>query len=361
MTSGGAARGPTIADLEAAARAGLHPAAYAFYAAGADEEVTAGEAVGAWHRWRIRPHVLAGVAQVDTSVTVLGRTLSMPVLAAPTALHVMAHSGAEVETARGVRDAGAAMVLSSRSWAGPAEVAAQAGPWWYQVYVLRDRGVTREQVTRATECGAEVLVLTVDAPVLGCRPRSAGPLPLPPGAAAGLDPATRPDHLRQDPALAVADIGWLAEMSGLPVIVKGILRGDDAVRCMAAGAAGIIVSNHGGRQLDRVQSTAHALPEVVRAVGDQVPVLVDGGVRSGLDVFTALALGARAVLVGRPVLWALAVGGADGVRHLFEAFRDELATAMIMAGTARTVDVVRNMLAVTPLVSPDMPGRRTIE
>jgi 4-hydroxymandelate oxidase len=347
-----------IADLEAAARAILHPSAYAFYAAGAGEEVTVREAAGAWYRWRVRPHVLAGVAHADTSVTVLGRTLAMPVMAAPTALHVMAHPGAEVETARGVRDAGAAMVLSSRSWAEPTDVAAQAGPWWYQVYVLRDRGVTWEQVVRATECGAEALVLTVDVPVLGRRPRSPGPLPLPPGGAAGLDPATRPEHLRQDPALAMADIGWLAEMSGLPVIVKGILRGDDAVRCMAAGAAGVIVSNHGGRQLDRVQSTAQALPEVVRAVGERIPVLVDGGIRTGMDVFTALALGARAVLIGRPVLWALAVDGADGVRTLFEALRDELASAMVMAGIARTADVSRDMLVPTPLVSPhaSFPG-----
>ena len=328
-------------DFEAAARERLHPDAYAYYAAGAGDEVAAGEAVAAWRRWRIRPRVLTDVSRVDTAVELLGRALPHPVLAGPTALHALAHPDGEVATARGVRGAGGLLVLSSRASAPVEAVAAAAGPWWFQVYVLRDRGVTREQVARAVAAGAQALVLTVDAPVLGRKPRVRGPLPL---ADPSLGPAARTPGLTQDPALGPADIGRLAELSGLPVLVKGVLRGDDAERCVAAGAAGVVVSNHGGRQLDRAVSTAHALPEVVAAVAGRVPVLVDGGLRTGEDVLTALALGARAVLLGRPVLWALAAAGAAGVAELLTAYTDELAHAMALAGAAGVADLTPDLV-----------------
>ncbi|MET3985335.1 alpha-hydroxy acid oxidase [Streptomyces sp. PvR034] len=335
--------GPELAER---ARALLPAAAYDFYAAGSDEQISTGEAAAAWRTRRLAPRVLRDVSVVDTSLELLGSTLASPVLAAPTAFHRMAHDEGEVATAAGVRAAGSLMVLSSRATRYPQDVAAAAGPWWFQVYCLRDRDITRRQVERATAAGARALVLTVDAPYVPPKATAGLPLPLPQDdelcRSVGL--ATRTPGWEQDPSIGPEVIGELKRISGLPVLVKGVLRADDAKACVAAGAAGVIVSNHGGRQLDRAAATAEALPPVVRAVGDTVPVLVDGGVLTGTDVLVALALGARAVLVGRPVLWALALGGADGVAALLDSYREQLSLRMALAGAATLGEIGPDLL-----------------
>jgi 4-hydroxymandelate oxidase len=328
-----------VARLEAAAREKLDPAAYAYYAAGSDEEISAGEAAAAWRGFRLLPRVLRDVSRVDTSLTLAGVRLASPVLVGPTALHAMADPLGEVATARGAAAAGSLLVLSSRSSRPIEQVAEAAGPWWFQVYCLRDR--------EATRAGARALVLTVDAPYVAPKPRVRDPLPLPAQEReiAENAPGLRAAGREQDPSIGPQVIGELAEQSGLPVLVKGVLRAEDARRCVQAGAAGVIVSNHGGRQLDRAAASAHALAAVAEAVGGQVPVLVDGGIRTGTDVLVALALGARAVLLGRPVLWALAVGGAQGVGALLESYRAQLSTAMALAGAANLAEVTADLVA----------------
>lgn len=336
-----------VARLEAAARERLDPVAYDYYAAGSGEEISAGEAAGAWRGVRLLPRVLRDVSAVDTSLTLAGTRLASPVLAGPTALHAMAHAEGEVATARGVAGAGSLLVLSSRSSRPVERVAEAAGPWWYQVYCLRDREATRERVLRAARAGARALVLTVDAPYVAPKPRVRRALPLAPDERELAEnvPGVRAQRLEQDPSIGPQVIGQLAEQSGLPVFVKGVLRADDALRCVQAGAAGVIVSNHGGRQLDRAVASAHALRAVAEAVGGQIPVLVDGGIRTGTDVLVALALGAQAVLLGRPVLWALAVGGADGVAALLESYRAQLSAAMALAGAASLAEVTGDLVA----------------
>jgi 4-hydroxymandelate oxidase len=342
---------PILIAVEHRARDLLPAAVWDYYAAGAGCEVTLDEAAAAWQRHRLLPHVLRDVASVSTSTTVLGTPVAAPVLVAPTAFSVMANPEGEVATARGTAAADGLMVVSSRSSMRlEAVAAAAAGPWWFQVYVMRNRGLTEGLVRRAVAAGATALVLTGDTPYTGVKHR--GPLPavltdelyltnltdhLPAGAAA--DEATG-----QDPATTLADIAWLHELSGLPVVVKGVLRPDDAVACLDAGAAGVIVSNHGGRQLDRALSTAQALAGVVDAVAGRGEVYVDGGIRDGVSILTALALGARAVLVGRPVIWALAAGGAHGVTELLGALRDDLTHALALAGVTSPQAADRSLI-----------------
>ena len=336
-----------VARLAAAAREKLDPAAFAYYAAGSDEEISAGEAAAAWRGFRLMPRVLRDVSAVDTSLTLAGTRFTSPVLVAPTALHAMADPEGEVATARGVAAAGSLLVLSSRSSRPVKQVAEAAGPWWFQVYCLRDREATREHVLRAARAGARALVLTVDAPYVALKPRVRDPLPLASDDPELLEnvPGVRAASREQDPSIGPQVIGQLVEQSGLPVYVKGVLRADDAVRCVQAGAAGVIVSNHGGRQLDRASASAHALRAVAEAVGDQVPVLVDGGISTGTDVLVALALGAKAVLIGRPVLWALSVGGSDGVRALLESYRSQLSAVMALAGAANLAEITADLVA----------------
>ncbi|MEV6600401.1 alpha-hydroxy acid oxidase [Actinoplanes sp. NPDC051346] len=312
-------------DLEERARAILPPAVFEYYRAGAGEGISRDEATAAWRDWRFLPRLFQDVSRVSTETTLFGTTIAAPVLAGPTALHTLAHPEGEVATARGVAAAGSLLVHSAR-----AGLPVESDRWWFQAYVLRDRSLTEAQVRDAANRGARAIVLTADAPYVY---RSA----VPEAGAAG--PDNRPPEQRQDPALGPDAVAWLAEMSGLPVLVKGVLRPEDALVSVAAGAAGVIVSNHGGRQLDRVVASAHALAAVVEAVGDRVPVLVDGGISDGADVLTALALGARAVLVGRPVLWALATGGADGVRELFDTYREDLTNTMAQAGLKSVADI----------------------
>lgn len=330
-------------ELEAQARAVLEPAVADFFAAGSGDELSVGEARAAWAEWRFRPHVLTDVSDCDTSCELLGERLSTPIVVAPTAYHALACPEAELASAAGSCDAGALYVMATRATRPLEEVAAVIDrPWWFQVYVLRDRGLTRALIERAVAAGAAALVLTGDTPILGPKPRTGGSIPLGKedylvNLRVHLNEADEPGVRRatsQDPSLDGEAIGWLAELSGLPVLVKGVLRRDDARRCIGEGAAGLVVSNHGGRQLDGAVASAQALSEVVAEAGE-VPVLVDGGLRDGRSILKALCLGARAVMVGRPVLWALAAGGRPKVAELLENLRGELAEAMMLAGVSR--------------------------
>jgi 4-hydroxymandelate oxidase len=335
-----------LAEYERLAAETLPPGPYGFFAGGAGDEITLADNLAAWRRWQIRPRVLVDVASRDPGTVLLGRARPHPVLVAPTAFHRLAHPDGELASGRAARDTGTVMCLSTFSTVGAAALAeaVPGGTRWFQLYVFRDRGVTRAMVEAAAAAGYEALVVTVDLPVLGRRERDvrSGFVIEEPTAVPGLTAGgvTRPLPLTEmalliDPTLTWADLAWLVEMSPLPVLVKGVLTAEDAALAVAHGAAGVIVSNHGGRQLDGVPASADALPEVVERVGEAADVLVDGGVRRGTDVLKALALGARAVLVGRPVLWGLAVAGETGVRHVLELLLAELDTALALAGAPR--------------------------
>jgi 4-hydroxymandelate oxidase len=343
-----------IPAYELAARANMPKAAFDYFAGGAGDETSLEESRVAWHRHRLRPHAFPGGGVPNLSIEVLETHVSMPVIVAPTAWHQLAHPAGEVETAVGVSAAGGLMVVATRSTMVIEEIAAAlSGPWWYQVYVVNQRRITEELVRRAVGLGAKALMLTADTPYLGFKRRQ----DIPPvsieqhlanfGAHLGSDTVAEDvaHSIDQDPSISFETIAWLRDIAGVPVLVKGVLRGDDAAACFDAGAAGVVVSNHGGRQLDRAIAPAVALPEVVAAVEGRGPVLVDGGVRSGTDVLVALALGATATMVGRPVLWALAAQGAAGVQRLLVGFRDELAHAMGLAGASTIERITRDLVA----------------
>ena len=314
----------------------LDPTVLDYFAGGSGLEVSLTEARSAWLRYRLRPRVLTDVSTVDIATALLGGAVLSPIALAPMAYQGLLHPEGELDVVRG---AGAHLtIVSTRASRSIEEIGAAArGPWWFQAYLTADRSLAEALVKRAAAAGAQAIVFTGDTPYIARRSRAGRPLSLGDPStttnfAAHLLPgADLARDIEQNPAAVLDDIRRLGETSGLPVLVKGVLRGDDAQRCIAAGAAGIVVSNHGGRQLDRAVAPATALPEVVAACGD-VPVLVDGGVRSGLDVLTALALGAKAVLVGRPFAWALAAHGARGVHDLLAAYDDELAHVLGLAG-----------------------------
>lgn len=327
---------PVLAAQQAAALALLPAAARDYVATGSGDESTLSEATGTWQELRLRPRVLRDVAVVDTGIHLLGQQLPSPVGVAPTAAHALVHPTAERGTAEGTGSH--LLVVSTRSTTRLEDLE-PSGPWWLQVYVMRDRGLTRSLVQRAASLGASALVLTGDTPIVPVRTRPGSP---PAKVHVNLEPHAE-GAAEQDPSTDLSAITWLAEISGLPVLVKGVLRPDDARDCVSAGASGIVVSNHGGRQLDRAVATARVLAEVVDAV--DVPVLVDGGLRSGIDVLCALALGAAAVLIGRPVLWALAADGAEGVAACLSAYDLDLAQALALAGCRDVAAVDRSLLA----------------
>lgn len=349
-------------DYEAAAREKLDPAAWGYFAGGAGDEITLRRNREALDELEIRYRTMVDVSQRSTATTVLGRGIAFPVLIAPTAMQRLAHPDGELATARAAERAGTVMVVSTTATTGLAEVRSAArGAMWFQLYVYRDRAITAELIGRAVAAGYDAIVLTVDAPVLGRRERDIRlGFTLPPGLtianaeAAGMHrvpPAARDAsglmlHFRDlhDAALSPRDVEWVAATSGLPLVVKGIVRGDDARRALEHGARGIVVSNHGGRQLDTSVAAARALPEVVEAVGGSAEVYMDGGVRRGTDVLKALALGARAVLLGRPVLWGLAVGGEDGVVDVLELLREEFELAMALAGAREVGDITPDLV-----------------
>ncbi|GAA1874367.1 alpha-hydroxy acid oxidase [Lapillicoccus jejuensis] len=343
---------PLLQDVRRRAHQVVPAPALDYLETGSGQEVTLGEAEQAWRDWRLVPQILAGVgplSSISTATRVLGDVVATPVLAAPTAYHRFVHDEGELATARGVAAAGSLMVLSSRVTVPLEDVAdalrAGGTPWWWQSYLVGERAVTAGLAERAVAAGATAIVLTGDTPYVSVRTRTAsGPVPVDEEVLAvnmarhvprGADLSTA---LAQAPA-NLADIRWLHELTGLPVLVKGVLGGEDAQRCLEAGAAGVVVSTHGGRQLDRVVASAHVLPDVVEAVGGAAPVLVDGGIRTGIDVLVALALGADAVLLGRPVVWGLAAGGAQGVGDVLGAVTADLAHGMGLLGAADVAGV----------------------
>ena len=342
--------------LEDKARAKLSPGAYAFAAAGADDEITLAENVSAWRRLRLRPHVLSDVAKIDTGASILGARLGSPIMVAPFGRHKLFHPEGERATARGAAAAGGVFVLPTTSTVSMEDVANEpaTAPRWFQLYLPPDRGLTENLIDRAAAASFGAIVLTVDQPVYGSSPRAArAPLaPSPDIRSANLPGQPIAQHSYKAghtgtmtfPA-TLRDLEWLVSRSRLDVVVKGVLRGDDAVRCIEAGAKAIIVSNHGGRHLDGTIATADALPEIVGAVAGKAELYVDGGVRRGTDIVKALALGARAVLVARPVIWGLAFDGAEGVRAVLDHLNAELARAMALCGAGRLADIDADLVA----------------
>jgi 4-hydroxymandelate oxidase len=349
--------------LEEKARAKLAPGAYAFAAAGADDEITVADNIAAWRRLRLRPRVLNDITKIDTSVKVLGRKLKTPIMIAPFGRHKLFHPEGERATARGAAAAGAAFVLPTTSTISIEDVATEPGnsPRWFQLYLPPDRKLTEDLIDRAAAAGFRAIVLTVDQPVYGSSPRAArSPLaPSPDIRNANLpgqpiaQNSYKPDYSgRVTFPTTWRDLEWLVQRSKIDVLVKGVLRGGDAMRCVEAGAKAIIVSNHGGRHLDGVLATADALDEIVDAVDGAAEVYVDGGIRRGTDIVKALALGARAVLVARPVVWGLALDGADGVRAVLDHLNAELIRSMALCGVARLDAITSDLLAETTRAEP---------
>jgi isopentenyl diphosphate isomerase/L-lactate dehydrogenase-like FMN-dependent dehydrogenase len=340
----------TLDDAERLAEAVLPPEAWGYIAGGAGDERTLRWNREAFSRYRLRPRVLVDVSAVSTGTTVLGTPVSMPVLVAPMAYQAIAHEDHELGMARAVAAAGTVMCLSTVATATPVDVAAAApdGPKWLQIYVFRDREVSDEVIAQALEAGFTALVLTADLPVVGVRDREVRADFDVPEVDVPAYAAARARNASDDPALRMLDAGvewsYLTELRqrwGVPVVVKGLVTGEDAALACEHGAAAVVVSNHGGRQLDGAIASLDALPEVVEAVAGRAEVYLDGGVRRGADVVMALALGARAVFVGRPVFYGLAFGGEKGVRQVLDILRDETENALALLGCRSPAEVMR--------------------
>jgi isopentenyl diphosphate isomerase/L-lactate dehydrogenase-like FMN-dependent dehydrogenase len=322
-----------VSDYERAAEERLDPASYGYFAGGANDEWTLRENVAAFGRWVLRPRMLVDVSALTGATTVLGTEVSFPVLVAPMAFQGLAHPDGERAMARGAAAAGTVMCLSTLSTAGLEEAAEAApdGARWFQLYWGPDRSKVQELVDRAVAAGYRAIVVTVDLPEVGRRERD-----LRTGfeTPASLNAVT-------DNSLTWRDLDWLRSHTALPILVKGVLTAEDAVLATEAGVDGIVVSNHGGRQLDGVAASLDALPEVVEAAGERAEILLDGGVRRGTDVVKALALGARAVLVGRAALYGLAVDGADGVERVLGLLREEVELTLALCGCPSPEEVTR--------------------
>ncbi len=353
-----------LLDFEALARERLAPEAYDYYAGGAHDEVSLRGNRAAYDRRSLAYRVLVDVSRRELGTAVLGTPVSMPILVAPTAFHRLADAEGEVATVRAAGAAGTVMILSTLSTSTVEEVvAAASGPVWFQLYVYKDRKATEGLVRRAEEAGCRALVLTVDAPLLGRRERDVrNRFGLPPGLGVanllpngygdlpkGIDGSGLAAYVSSliDSSLSWRDLAWLRSITALPLLIKGVVRPDDALRAAEAGAAGLVVSNHGARQLDTSPATLDVLPEIVEALaahGHDLEVLMDGGIRRGTDVLKALALGAKAVLVGRPVLWGLAARGEAGVGQVLELLRGELDLAMALAGAPAVCEITRDLV-----------------
>lgn len=347
-------------EYETAACALLSPMVRDYVNGGSGDLSTLRANREAFDQWRLLPRMLRGLRQISTATTILGQAIAFPVLIAPSGLHRLAHDDGELATARAARDAGTIYTMSTAATVAMEEVAPQAGPWWFQLYCYSDRAITRDLVDRAAAAGASALVVTVDVPLLGRREADErNRFTMPPGLAlANLNGLayrrfTADDHgsglntyigAVWESALSWDDLDWLASISPLPVIPKGILHPDDAVLAFEHGARAVIVSNHGGRQLDSAVASLDALPAVVDAVAGRGEVLLDGGIRRGTDILKALALGARAVLIGRPTYWGLAVAGDAGVRHVLDLLRAELALDMMLCGVGTLDEVTRELV-----------------
>ena len=349
-------------EYERLAKECMSAMAFGYYASGAKDEITVEANHQAYNDIFLRYRVLRGVGTRDTVTTILGEKIAMPVLVAPCAFNCLAHPLGELATARGAKAAGTIYVMSTMSNTSLEDIANDSnGLRWFQLYIYKDRGVTKSLVERAEAAGYTALVLTVDAPILGHREADVrNHFHLPDGlAAANLGDGELGRVPRVDGTSGVAeyfarlldddltwrDVEWLRSLTRLPVIVKGVDRGDDAKRAIAAGVAAIICSNHGGRQLDTARPTIQALQEVIEAVDGGVEVLVDGGIRRGTDVLKALAFGARAVLLGRPILWGLAVEGEVGVRTVLELIHTEFDQAMALCGCRNVDEITRDLIA----------------
>jgi len=352
----------TLSDLRGVAEQRLSPEVWAYVEGGAGDEYTVQENRAAFRRWRLRPRYLAGIRAVDLRTTLLDASVSSPIYVSPTAYHGLVHPSAEAATAKAASAAGVLAMYSTLSSLSLEAIAtaAPAGPRWFQLYLRPEFRVTRELVERAERAGYTALVVTVDAPVLGPRDRQTrdgvairSPVPLGNGPHV-VPPARAPelkDGLYEFPADATATwevLGRLREVTRLPLVVKGILTAEDARRAVDGGARAVVVSNHGGRQLEGAITGLDALPEVVAAVGRRAEVYVDGGVRRGSDVLTAIALGAKGVGIGRPVLWALASGGEAGVARLLSLLHTELAVSMMLAGRRSLSEIDRSLLLSRP-------------
>ena len=351
----------SLADFEPVARAAIEPSAFDYIAGGAWDEQSLGEAEAAWRRRRLRPRVLVGVSRVDPATTMAGCPTPMPIAIAPMAAHALAHPEAEIATARAAAAAGVPFTLSTMSSASIEEVAAAApdGTRWFQLYAQADPGRSRSLVERAEAAGYRAIVLTVDLPVLGYRERdlrSGFDLAvthgnfgddIPDDMDGPIERATGYDVIQEDLArgLRWTDLALIRSWSNLPLFLKGILTAEDARIALEHGVDGVVVSNHGARQLDRAVATADALEGVVAAVAGRTEVWVDGGIRRGLDVVTALALGARGILVGRPILYALAAGGQAAVERALAILGTETTIAMTLLGAPTPADLTRAHVA----------------
>jgi len=340
----------SLQEFEDLARQCMTPMAYEFVASGAADEHTVRWNREAFDRMRLRPRVLRDVATVDTRGTLLGRDLAFPILLAPTAYHRVLHPDGELETARGAGAAGITWIVSMSTTTAIADIARVAtSPLWFQLYFQSDPGFTREVVRQVEEAGCEALCLTVDSPIIGPRNRQAR-------ARFRLPPDVTTPHLYDighrkqeimDPRRVPAtwkDVESLRAFTRLPVILKGILDPEDAELAIQAGAEAVVVSNHGGRNLDTAPATIEALPDVVDRVQGRIPLLLDGGIQRGTDVLKALALGASAVLIGRPYCYALSVAGTAGVRRVVEILRTELEAAMMLSGISAVRNIDRRVL-----------------
>lgn len=350
-----------LLEFEAAARQRLNDNAFDYYASGAHDELTLRDNRAAWERLRLAYRVLVDVSARDSQTTVLGTKLSFPVIVAPTAFQRMATPDGELATVRAAGRAGTIMVLSSLATTAVEDVvAAASGPVWFQLYVYRDRAATAGLVARAQAAGCQAIVLTVDAPLLGRRERDVrNRFHLPDGLSVqnllpvGYGAVERPPDDSGlaayfasliDPALSWNDLAWLRSLTSLPIVLKGVVRPDDAARAAELGIAAIWISNHGGRQLDGSIATIDALPGIAEAVGGRAELLIDGGIRRGTDVLKALALGARAACVGRPILWGLAHGGQAGAEQVLAILRDELDLAMALCGAPTIAAITRDLV-----------------
>ncbi len=353
-------------DYERAARFRLPGDAYDYYAGGAEDERTLRWNRASFGRFMLRQRVLVDVSRVDASVTLLGDRITMPVLLAPAAFQRLAHADGEIATARAARSAGTVLVASTLSTCPVDDIAREAGTLWLQLYVFRDREITRALVERAEAAGCRAICLTLTVPVQGNRERDArNGFTLPTGVEmanfVGLRQARFPDAAGSrlnafigeefDPSLSWDGVAWLRSITTLPIVLKGILTPEDAVLAVEHGADAVIVSNHGGRQLDSGEPTLLALPRVAAAIDGRIPVLMDGGVRRGTDVVKAICLGATAVLIARPYLWGLAVGGQAGVEDVLGILRREIERTMALLGRPNLGALDESALVPTP---PDL-------
>ncbi|XP_028676524.2 hydroxyacid oxidase 1 [Erpetoichthys calabaricus] len=353
-----------VKDFEEHARRVLPKSVYDYYRSGADDQITLADNQAAFSRWRLYPRVLREVSHVDISTTVLGQKVSMPVCVAATAMQRMAHPDGEIATVKACQSAGIGMMLSSWATTSIDEVA-KAAPEavrWLQLYIYKDRELTKSLVLKAEREGYKGIFITVDTPYLGKRRndiRNRFKLPshlrmanfeMPDLAFSSKESYGEDSGLAVyvakliDPSLRWEDIAWVKSLTRLPVVVKGILRADDAIEAVTYGVDGILVSNHGARQLDCVSSTIDVLPEIVEAVGGRVEVYLDGGVRKGTDILKALALGAKAVFLGRPILWGLAYEGEQGVSEVLELLREEFTLAMALCGCRSVNEIDKSIV-----------------